>query len=77
MTSLLYKIKLFLENDKDCLKDLTTDVKKYLLQIPVMEVRIDGKRSPLMNAVATTTTSLYRCYAGETRKLIYPEVLDV
>ena len=66
----------FLENDKDCLKDLTTDVKKYLLQIPVMEVRIDGKRSPLMNAVATTTTSLYRCYAGETRKLIYPEVLD-
>lgn len=66
----------FLENDKDCPKELTTDVKKYLLQIPVMEVRIDGKRSPLMNAVATTTTSLYRCYAGETRKLIYPEVLD-
>lgn len=65
-----------LENDKDCPKELTTDIKKYLLQIPVMEVRIDGKRSPLMNAAATTTTSLYRCYAGETRKLIYPEVLD-
>lgn len=65
-----------LENDKNCPKELTTDIKKYLLQIPVMEVRIDGKRSPLMNAVATTTTSLYRCYAGETRKLIYPEVVD-
>ncbi len=65
-----------LENDKDCPKELTTDIKKYLLQIPVMEVRIDGKRSPLMNAAATTTTSLYRCYVGETRKLIYPEVVD-
>ncbi len=57
-------------------QELTTELKTALLVIPVMDTYIDGKRSPLMNAVATTTTSLYRCYAGENRKVLYPEVQD-
>jgi CRISPR-associated protein Cas1 len=57
-------------------QELTTELKTALLVIPVLDTYIDGKRSPLMNAVAITTTSLYRCYAGENRKVLYPEVQD-
>lgn len=56
--------------------ELTKEIKASLLKVPVLDVLIDGKRSPLMNAVATTTSSLYRCYAGELRKIVYPEVPD-
>lgn len=56
--------------------ELSRETKIALLKIPVLDTRIDGKRSPLMNAVSMTTTSLYRCFAGESRKLLYPEVPD-
>ncbi len=54
--------------------NLSVELKTQLLQIPVIDVNIDGVRSPLMNAVATTTASLYKCFAGESRRLLYPEV---
>lgn len=57
-------------------EELDKDVKVKLLQIPVLDTFIDGVRSPLMNAVATTTASLAKCYMGITRKILYPEVLD-
>lgn len=53
-------------------QDLTKELKAELLQIPVLDVTISGKRSPLMIAVSTTTSSLQKCYAGESRKIIYP-----
>lgn len=65
-----------LEGVKDFPQEISKEHKITLLKIPVLDVWIDGKRSPLMNAVATTTTSLYRCYAGESRKVLYPEVPD-
>lgn len=55
-------------------EDLSTEIKAKLLQIPVLDCIIDGNRSPLMNAVSTTTASLAKCYLGTTRKLLYPEV---
>lgn len=61
---------------KDYPKDLSTEIKAKLLQIPVLDCFIDGERSPLMNAVATTTASLAKCYMGTTKKLLYPEVRD-
>lgn len=51
---------------------LTTEIKSKLLSIPVLDVVINGRRSPLMIAVATTTASLYKCYSGEIRKITYP-----
>ncbi len=54
---------------------LTKEVKAKLLTIPVLDVVINGKRSPLMVAAGITTASLYRCYSGETRKIAYPEVI--
>ena len=60
----------------DIPKDLTTDIKASILQLPTTEVIIGDNRSPLMNAVSTTTASLYKCFAGENRKIVYPEVPD-
>jgi CRISPR-associated protein Cas1 len=55
--------------------ELTTAVKQRLLQIPVQDVVINKKLSPLMNAVQQTTASLYQCYIGERKTLKLP-VLD-
>lgn len=54
--------------------ELSTDIKIKMLSIPVMDVTIKGKRSPLMVAATTTTASLVKCFEGETRKIIYPEM---
>lgn len=54
------------------LKTLTTDLKGELLQIPAVDVWIDGKKSPLMVAMSRTTNSLYACFAGMSRKILYP-----
>ena len=48
-------------------------VKPVLLTIPTLDVHIGGKRSPLMVAVGQTTASLYKCFAGELRRIQYPE----
>lgn len=53
--------------------ELDKELKAKLLTVPTLEVRIDGKRSPLMVAVGQTTSSLYKCFSGELRKITYPE----
>ena len=52
--------------------ELTPELKKQLLGLPVTEVVIGGQRSPLMVAASQTTASLCKCYSGELRKLVYP-----
>lgn len=54
--------------------ELTKEMKAKLLSIPTVEVVINGKRSPLMVAVSQTTASLAKCFNGESRKLVYPEM---
>ena len=61
-----------LVDNLDDLNELTLELKTHLLQIPAMDVIIDGKKSPLLVAMSRTTHSLYECYAGISRKLIYP-----
>lgn len=51
-----------------CAEGLTNEVKTKLLSIPSMEVRINGKRSPLMVASSQTSSSLAKCFSGEIRK---------
>lgn len=57
----------------DDYSELTTEIKKELLSIPALDVRIDGQKSPLMVAASRTTSSLYDCFAGLSRKIIYPD----
>ena len=58
----------------DNIDELTIDIKRELLSIPTLDVRINGQNRPLMVAVDQTTTSLYKCYAGESKSIIYPEL---
>ena len=51
---------------------LTRELKAQLLSIPTLDVVINGKRSPLMIAVSTTTASLAKCFGGEMRRIAYP-----
>lgn len=52
--------------------EMTPTMKKSLLSIPVMDVIIDGQKSPLMNAVQRTAASLAKCFEGDSRRLLYP-----
>ena len=57
---------------EDTFEELTIDIKKQLLSIASIDVFIDGKNSPLMVAMSRTTHSLHECFAGTTRKILYP-----
>lgn len=52
---------------------LTKEMKAHLLTIPTLDVHINGKRSPLMVAAGQTSASLFKCFNGEIRKIVYPE----
>lgn len=56
--------------------ELNVDSKKDLLCIPAMDVKINGKRRPLMIAVSETSSSLVKCFSGEARKISYPDAYD-
>lgn len=56
-------------------EELTRSLKAELLCIPAMDVVIDGKQSPLMVAMSRTTNSLFECFAGISRKVLYPEFI--
>ncbi len=55
------------------IEEVSTDLKAQLLMIPAMDVFIDGKNSPLMNAMSRTTNSLWECFYGSSRKILYPK----
>ena len=57
--------------------DLNKEMKARLLSVPVLDVNIGGKTSPLMVAASVTSASLYKCFLGEARKIIYPSMADV
>lgn len=48
--------------------------KVHLLQIPVIDIEIERKKSPLMVGAQRTTASLVKCFSGEARKILYPEI---
>ena len=54
------------------ISELNTTLKSRLLTIPVLDVNINGQRSPLMIAVGQTTASLAKCFGSELRKIVYP-----
>ena len=53
-------------------QEITMEHKQLLLTIPALDVTIAEQRSPLMVATAQTTASLYKCFSGESRKILYP-----
>lgn len=59
-------------NEFDDFSVITKEIKSKLLVIPALDVIIDGQKSPLMIASQRTTASLYDCYEGISRKVLYP-----
>lgn len=55
------------------IEELSKDLKSVLLTLPAMDVMLDGRRSPLMVAMSRTTNSLYECFLGSSRKILYPQ----
>ena len=53
-------------------EELSPGIKKELLKIPVLDVIIEGSRSPLMIAMQRTTASLAGCFGRTLRKIVYP-----
>ncbi len=70
-----YVDRLVLEiTDKETFSgELTTEIKRHLLQIPVTDITINGNNGPLMVGMQQTTASLMQCFEGERRKIAYPE----
>ena len=54
-------------------QDLSKEIKRRLLEIPALDIIIDGKASPLMVGLQRTTASVAKCFEGETKKILYPE----
>lgn len=53
---------------------LSKPIKTELLQIPTIDVTIEGRKSPLMIALQQTTASLAKCFDKSLRKISYPEL---
>jgi CRISPR-associated protein Cas1 len=61
-------------NHNDDVSVITKELKIQLLGIPMLDVVVNSKRSPLMIATQQTTASLAKCFAGETRHISFPEM---
>ena len=56
-------------------EELTREVKAEILKIATRDVMMMQKMRPLMVAVSSTTSSLYKCYTGEQRVIRYPMIV--
>lgn len=54
--------------------EISNETKRHLLTIPAIDVRMGKLSRPLMIAASMTSASLAKCYLGETRKLVFPEI---
>lgn len=54
-------------------QELNKNIKQKLLEIPALDIVIDGKNSPLLVGLQRTTASLAACFEGESKRIIYPE----
>lgn len=54
--------------------ELTKDVKSYILGVLTCDVNFGDDQKPLMVGLSSTTASLAKCYLGDSRKLVLPEL---
>ncbi|MGL5235404.1 MAG: type II CRISPR-associated endonuclease Cas1 [Empedobacter falsenii] len=54
--------------------EMSKEAKTHLLQIATKDVKIDGLKRPLLVAISSTTSSLYKCMTGEQRVIRFPEM---
>ncbi len=54
--------------------EITLNMKKPLLEKPVMDVILEGQTSPLMNTVQRTSSSLPKSFETGEKKILYPDL---
>ncbi len=64
-------------NDQGMEIEISAENKKQLLSILSVDAVIEGERKPLMLSLTATTASLVRCFAGDTKKIVFPETTNV
>jgi len=55
---------------------LNKEVKSKILSLPATEIFINKQRSPLMVGLQKTTSSLVKCFMGDSKRILYPELMD-
>ncbi len=55
---------------------LTPEIKRRLLELPTIDTQIGNNVRPLMIAATFTASSLAKCFNGEVRKILYPQLLS-
>lgn len=55
-------------------RELTTETKADILKILANDVCFENTTRPLMVGLSQTTASLSRCFTGEQKKIVYPEM---
>lgn len=55
--------------------EINKETKQQLLTLPTIDVRIKNLNRPLFVAASITTASLAKCYDGESKKILYPDLL--
>lgn len=68
------KVVLQLIQNGEDYSELSKSIKAELLQIPTLDVEIEGRKSPLMVALQQTTASVAKCFDKTLRKISYPEL---
>ena len=54
--------------------EINTKNKSELIKILTQDVLFDSIKRPLDIGLTTTTSSLVKCFAGESKKLLYPRI---
>ncbi|MDE6383118.1 MAG: type II CRISPR-associated endonuclease Cas1 [Paramuribaculum sp.] len=54
--------------------EIDREIKRVLLTIPTLDVKIAGLNRPLMVAASMTTASLAKCFLGDIKRVVYPEI---
>lgn len=57
--------------------ELAKEHKQELLKIPALDIVIDKDKSPLMVGLQRTTASLTKCFEGDLKKILYPDLAAV
>jgi CRISPR-associated endonuclease Cas1 len=53
-------------------REITKEIKTRLLSLPIIDVKINQRQSPMQIALQETTASLTQCFEQKRRKIIYP-----
>ena len=61
-------------DETSIIENLNQDLKVKFLKLPTVDVKLVNDTSPLMVAIQRTAASLAKCFTGEQRKILYPEM---